>query len=152
MFTASDTISRAMRYFVPHGHRKKSTKVFVFGKKKSRYYCGDRRSYREEYLKSDHWKQLRKEKLQLNPICEECGSASRVEPHHLDYKNLFDVQVSDLKTLCRKCHEKAHPKRNSRQDDRNQRRRKIQRLIRKTAKLGNIDPNCWGMGAETHLL
>ena len=97
-----------MDNYIPHGHRKKANKIFVYGKKKNRYYCGDRRLYREEYLKSEHWKQLRSEKLKLNPVCEECGRPDFVEPHHLEYKNLYDVLVTDLKTLCRACHDKKH--------------------------------------------
>ena len=58
--------------------------------------------YWNVYLESDHWKQLRAEKLKSSPRCETCGSKDRIEPHHLNYKNLFDVQLSDLKTLCRK--------------------------------------------------
>lgn len=65
-----------------------------------------REYYRTVYLKSNHWKELRKLKLSTNPSCEDCGSSFRLEPHHLQYKNLYDVEVSDLKTLCRKCHKK----------------------------------------------
>lgn len=67
-----------------------------------------RQYYRKEYLKSEHWKQLKHAKLVRSPICERCGSKDRVEPHHLRYKNLFDVTVDDLETLCRKCHVKEH--------------------------------------------
>jgi len=67
-----------------------------------------REYYRTEYLKSEHWFALRREKLKLNPVCEKCGSPSRVEPHHLVYRNLYDTTVKDLKTLCRKCHILAH--------------------------------------------
>jgi predicted nucleic-acid-binding Zn-ribbon protein len=67
-----------------------------------------RRYYREEYLKSDHWKELRKRKLKQSPICEKCGSNGYVEPHHLQYKNLYDVKLKDLMTLCRKCHVEEH--------------------------------------------
>lgn len=66
--------------------------------------------YRNVYLFSDHWKQLRAEKLRLNPVCEKCGYDKRVEPHHLQYKNLFDVTPEDLQTLCRRCHTKIHVK------------------------------------------
>lgn len=64
--------------------------------------------YREEYLKSEHWKKLRNDKLILNPVCERCGNKQRTEPHHLRYKNLFDVTIEDLMTLCRKCHYLEH--------------------------------------------
>lgn len=67
-----------------------------------------REYYRQEYLKSDHWKELKAKKLAMTPACEDCGSRFRVEPHHLEYKNLFDVTVHELKTLCRRCHVKEH--------------------------------------------
>jgi 5-methylcytosine-specific restriction endonuclease McrA len=95
MFTASNTLSRAQIHFIPIGNS-------------YRYYYQDRYEYRTKYLKSYHWKQLRLAKLTLTPLCEECGDGHRVEPHHLRYKNLYDVQVSDLQTLCRKCHVKKH--------------------------------------------
>ncbi len=78
--------------------------------KKARFCNDNRRYYREEYLKSDHWKELRKVKLKLNPNCEQCGSKTKIEPHHLQYKNLYDVTVEDLQTLCRKCHKLEHLK------------------------------------------
>lgn len=111
MFSASNMISRAMTYYIPHGHYHKRTKVFVCGvKKKTRYYFGDRENYRREYLRSDHWKELRSRKLTENPLCEVCGSKERVEPHHINYRNLYDVELFDLKTLCRKCHMDVHEK------------------------------------------
>lgn len=71
-------------------------------------YVNDKRHYyRNEYLLSDHWKALRSEKLKRNPFCERCGRKGR-DVHHLRYRNLFDVLLSDLETLCRKCHKKEH--------------------------------------------
>jgi 5-methylcytosine-specific restriction endonuclease McrA len=108
MFTASSTISRAMEYYIPRGHHHKRNKIFVFGVKKRRYYYGDRENYRNEYLRSNHWRELRRRKLKETPLCENCGNGLHVELHHINYKNLYDVELSDLKTLCRKCHIKAH--------------------------------------------
>lgn len=99
---------RAINYYVPRGHRYQRNKVFVFGKKKARYYYGDRETYRDEYLHSEHWKQLRERKLKETPLCETCGSGYKVEPHHLNYKNLYDVERCDLKSLCRRCHHNIH--------------------------------------------
>ena len=67
-----------------------------------------RKYYREVYLQSNHWKDLRGKKLKINPVCENCGSKKKPDVHHLDYKNLYDVTLKDLKTLCRKCHKKLH--------------------------------------------
>lgn len=66
--------------------------------------------YRTVYLKTEHWKKLRGEKLAANPACEKCGSTQRTEPHHLRYKQLYNVLVSDLMTLCRRCHILEHKK------------------------------------------
>jgi len=143
MFTPSKMIHNAMDFYISKNHRKKRNKIVVFGKKKNRYYCGDRESYRNEYLKSHHWRSLREEKLKLNPLCEQCGSNKRVEPHHIRYKNLYDVELTDLQTLCRKCHNKVHnppikKKRGKRYKVRNIFRHKT-RLINKVSRMANVD-------------
>lgn len=68
--------------------------------------------YRKVYLLSEHWKGLRKMKLKINPRCEICGVKRKLDVHHLRYKNIYDVLVEDLQTLCRKCHKKHHRKTN----------------------------------------
>ena len=64
--------------------------------------------YRNIYLKSDHWKNLRKEKKKLNPVCEVCGSKKKLDVHHKNYRSLYDVLLEDLQTLCRRCHNSRH--------------------------------------------
>ena len=62
------------------------------------------------YLKSDHWKNLRAEKHK-NPSrrrCGICGSREHIQTHHLRYKNIYDVETSDLRRLCGRCHMAAH--------------------------------------------
>ena len=110
MFTASSTLVRARKYFIPTRRRSQKKRIPSLNKKKNkyRYYYGDRDFYRNQYLQSEHWKALRAAKLFLNSSCEECGSNKRIEPHHLQYRNLYDVELSDLKSLCRKCHNKVH--------------------------------------------
>ncbi len=68
--------------------------------------------YREVYLLSEHWKGLRRAKLTINPICEICGRKTRLDIHHIRYKHIYDVLISDLQTLCRRCHKKYHKKKN----------------------------------------
>lgn len=68
----------------------------------------NRQFYREEYLKSDHWKNLRYCKLQQVCYCEMCDNTSTLDVHHINYKNLYDVELEDLMVLCRKCHVKVH--------------------------------------------
>jgi len=76
-------------------------------------YLEDREFYRNEYLASGHWKRLRKKKLKINPECETCGRKGKVDIHHLNYKRLYNVKTSDLKTLCRGCHIEVHKKKES---------------------------------------
>ena len=139
-------ISRAMDYYIPRGHKNKRNKIFLQGtKKKSRYYYGDRNEYRNEYLKSDHWIKLREEKLKLNSSCQKCGNNSHVEPHHVNYKNLYDVTVDDLVSLCRKCHNKVHNELKTRVDKRkgNLFKRNMFRhtrnLVNSISRIANVD-------------
>lgn len=66
-----------------------------------------------EYLRSDDWQQKRRQKLNRRggkcKRCAICGSTSRLDIHHLSYqKDLTKVPQSDLRILCRECHECAH--------------------------------------------
>jgi hypothetical protein len=68
-----------------------------------------------------------------------------VEPHHLNYKNLYDVELSDLKTLCRKCHTEVHATISPPKKKRKRRRiknifRRRQTLIRRVSKIANMHP------------
>lgn len=61
------------------------------------------------YLKSDHWKALRAEKLSRSSRrCAICASTHRLEVHHLSYKHITDVETSDLRVLCHRCHDLFH--------------------------------------------
>lgn len=69
----------------------------------------------QEYLKSDHWKNLRKRKWSslhrrgIIPHCGICGIKDvPLDVHHKEYKNLYDVDLSLLVLLCRTCHSTAH--------------------------------------------
>ena len=67
--------------------------------------------YRTIYLKSDHWKALRKLALHTHgKKCHKCSKAVRLDVHHLNYRNIFDVEVTDLQILCRPCHKAEHQK------------------------------------------
>jgi 5-methylcytosine-specific restriction endonuclease McrA len=59
-----------------------------------------------EYLKSDDWKKKRAKK---NPQrCGVCASTENLDVHHIHYRNLLDVEMSDLRVLCRTCHSVFH--------------------------------------------
>ena len=66
----------------------------------------------QEYLKSTDWFIKRKKKLNRNggtkKRCAICGSQQSLNIHHLNYKNLIDVQQSDLRILCQNCHKITH--------------------------------------------
>lgn len=75
--------------------------------------------YRKVYLKSAHWRELKRLKLRENPKCQRCqhGVRAQLDVHHINYRNIFDVGLDDLETLCRPCHNSehavnGHPKRN----------------------------------------
>ena len=66
--------------------------------------------YRNVYLKSEHWQILRKEKLEYVSSCEKCGNKDSLDVHHKNYKQLYDVMLTDLQVLCRNCHNQIHLK------------------------------------------
>jgi hypothetical protein len=101
MFSASNMLSRAKKYFKPIQTTRKKTRIFV-GIKKRRFYLADRDYYWNHYLKSDHWKDLKTKKLEKNPICEGCKADKYLDVHHINYKNLYDVELDDLQTLLKR--------------------------------------------------
>ena len=62
----------------------------------------------EEYLKSPEWNKLRRKKLKKKPYCVHCKSRDNLQVHHLNYKNLADCKLEDLRTLCAGCHAVVH--------------------------------------------
>ncbi len=66
--------------------------------------------YRDIYLKSDDWKSLRLERLEFaKHKCELCGmSPPSLDVHHLVYRRIHNVRSSDLRALCRDCHDSVH--------------------------------------------
>jgi len=67
-----------------------------------------------EYLKTPQWLAKRESVLLRDGYrCTECGSQLDLRVHHLNYKKLYDEDVSDLKTLCKNCHDKKHPRKKS---------------------------------------
>lgn len=66
-----------------------------------------------DYLHSDHWRNLRSQKLILSHYACECCGARRsdgrpIQVHHINYRNWFDCTVDDLLTLCKQCHRWFH--------------------------------------------
>ena len=72
--------------------------------------------YREFYLRSRHWRETRRRKLELiGYACERCHIKAHdgkrfvttLDVHHLRY-NLFREQMNELQVLCRMCHRQEH--------------------------------------------
>ena len=62
-----------------------------------------------EYLRSPEWDRLRKRVFKRDRYqCTKCGSRRKLQAHHLTYKRVFHEWLSDLITVCRKCHKKIH--------------------------------------------
>jgi len=65
--------------------------------------------YREEYLRSAHWRARRERALQLAGYrCERCGAPAPLDVHHLTYARIGRERDRDLRVLCRACHEDEH--------------------------------------------
>ena len=63
----------------------------------------------KDYLGSTHWIELRAKKLKRSKKrCGICLSPHRLEIHHLSYRNIYDVDTSDLRVLCHDCHDLYH--------------------------------------------
>lgn len=68
-----------------------------------------RRAVYSAYLKTPHWRALRREILARdNHRCRECKSTEHVEVHHLAYERLGHERGEDLVTLCSRCHRTVH--------------------------------------------
>lgn len=65
----------------------------------------------KQYLKSDHWQNLRLEKLvKTGAKCHFCQEESPSnDVHHVKYpSNLKDTKLKHLRVLCRRCHNLVH--------------------------------------------
>ena len=62
-----------------------------------------------EYLKTDHWKSVRKDALKRSKYrCQLCNNNTSLQVHHRTYENLGNEHYGDLIALCQTCHEKHH--------------------------------------------
>jgi 5-methylcytosine-specific restriction endonuclease McrA len=61
-----------------------------------------------QYLRTEHWRKARLQKLLLNPLCEKCDSCADLTIHHKTYKHLGQESLTELLTLCVDCHSKLH--------------------------------------------
>lgn len=64
-----------------------------------------------EYLKTDHWQELRNRMLKRSGYkCQLCNASSTLHVHHRTYERKGYEELSDLIVLCAKCHAKFHDK------------------------------------------
>lgn len=62
-----------------------------------------------EYLKSDHWKNVREIALVCaGHRCSYCKTSKNLDVHHLHYHTLGDERTCDVIVLCRDCHTRVH--------------------------------------------
>jgi 5-methylcytosine-specific restriction endonuclease McrA len=61
-----------------------------------------------EYIKSARWKRKADKRRRRDKfICQHCG-ARGWQVHHKTYERLGHERMSDLETLCDKCHRRIH--------------------------------------------
>lgn len=65
----------------------------------------------KEYLKTEHWLQLREEALgRAGHRCQVCAYKKNLQVHHNTYENIGHEELEDLVVLCWKCHKTFHCK------------------------------------------
>ncbi len=63
----------------------------------------------DEYCVGDHWRLLKGRKFkECGRKCMRCKTKQQIHVHHVRYKNLVDVETTDLMVLCKDCHETLH--------------------------------------------
>jgi hypothetical protein len=69
-----------------------------------------RRERYVEYINSEHWFDLRRQKIDANgKFCQCCSRFfDTVHVHHIYYRNLHDCTLDDLAVLCPGCHDDFH--------------------------------------------
>lgn len=71
--------------------------------------CTDKKEKYQLYLQSREWAELRnKVRERANGICERCSWQEIHAVHHLTYKRIYNEELSDLRGLCKGCHEFIH--------------------------------------------
>lgn len=64
-----------------------------------------------EYLKTDHWKIVRRNALYRSRFkCQLCNASARLNVHHRDYSRRGAELSSDVIALCENCHSLFHGK------------------------------------------
>lgn len=62
-----------------------------------------------EYLKTSAWQEMRQKVFRRDGfVCVACGESKNLNVHHITYERLGAEELSDLVTLCQRCHENVH--------------------------------------------
>lgn len=73
--------------------------------------------YHQVYLKSDHWKSLKQAKVkEVGRKCAICRATKKLEFHHDNYRDIYDVTTADLRILCKTHHHEFHFGANKKKD------------------------------------
>ena len=85
-------------------------KIFVLENLRKQYSGNDVIEW-GDYIHSVAWEETRQKVFRRDGFrCTVCGSSVNLNCHHITYENLGAEKLSDLVTLCQKCHEKVHEK------------------------------------------
>lgn len=81
----------------------------------------DHKKLRQTFYNTKAWRELRKYKLTLNPLCEECLKENKItmsqDVHHIKSPFLYNLgkinydlgyDLGNLLSLCKDCHGKLH--------------------------------------------
>ena len=78
----------------------------------------------DDYMKSVEWDEKRALRFRMDGFrCYKCGSAVNLQCHHITYERLGNERMSDLITLCARCHKRLQEpeqkpgKKNQREQD-----------------------------------
>ena len=65
-----------------------------------------------EYMQSNAWDKKRRRRLKKDRnTCQGCGATNKpLDVHHLTYVRFGNERISDLQSLCRRCHDEIHGK------------------------------------------
>ena len=71
-----------------------------------------RDEYKEKYhayLKSPKWYAKRDARFAIDDWqCVRCGSAEEIQCHHVSRERMFNEELTDLVTMCKRCHHSRH--------------------------------------------
>jgi 5-methylcytosine-specific restriction endonuclease McrA len=63
----------------------------------------------QAYLNSDRWKAKRLKVLSRDKFkCQKCKKAQATQVHHLTYERIFNERMTDLMSVCARCHREIH--------------------------------------------